>query len=111
MSRSVPWRQTSAGLLIEVRASAGASRDAIEGVDVDASGAPYLKVRVRAAAEGGKANAAICALLAKALGVPKTAASVRRGHTARRKDIEIGGATAEAAATALLGETDVRRPD
>jgi uncharacterized protein len=39
----------------------------------------------------GKANAAVAALVARALGVPKSAVSVVSGDTARIKTLEIVG--------------------
>ncbi len=53
-----------------------------------------LSVKVTVAPEGGKANAAACALLAKALGIPKTAVSVARGESSRHKQLEAEGVTA-----------------
>ncbi len=50
-----------------------------------------LSVRVTAPPEDGKANAAVCKLLAKALGVPKSAVSVTRGETSRHKTVEVEG--------------------
>lgn len=50
-----------------------------------------LVVRVTSAPEGGKANTAVCRVLASALGVPKSAAEVLRGHGARHKIVEIEG--------------------
>ncbi len=50
-----------------------------------------LSVRVTAPPEDGKANAAVCKVLAKALGVPKSAVVVTRGETSRHKTIEVEG--------------------
>lgn len=50
-----------------------------------------LHVRVTAAPEGGKANAAVCKVVAKALGVPKSAVRVVRGDASRHKSLEIEG--------------------
>lgn len=50
-------------------------------------------MRVTAAPDEGKANAAVCRVVADALGVPKTAVSVVRGHKARTKTLEVRGAT------------------
>lgn len=50
-----------------------------------------LSVRVTAPPEDGKATAAVCKLLAKALGVPKGAVRVTRGETSRHKTLEIEG--------------------
>ena len=90
-----------------MRAQPNASKDAIEGLGVEASGQRYLRVRVRAAPEKGKANAAIEALLAKALGLPKSAVSVEKGETQRIKTVRIvGGASIGQALEALTGESD-----
>lgn len=50
-----------------------------------------MSVRVTAPPEDGKANAAVCKVIAKALGVPKSAVSVTRGETSRHKTVEIEG--------------------
>ena len=52
-----------------------------------------LKVRVRAPAERGKANAAIEQLIAEAVGVPKQRVRISAGWTSPRKIIEIEGLT------------------
>ena len=52
-----------------------------------------LSVRVTVPPEGGKANLAVCAVLASTLGVPKSAVRVVRGHASRHKQVEIGGVT------------------
>jgi len=50
-----------------------------------------LSVRVTAPPEGGKANSAVCKVIARALGVPKTSVHVVRGEVARHKVLEIDG--------------------
>lgn len=62
-----------------------------------------LLVRVTAAPEDGKANAAVERVVARALGVPKGAVSVVRGHTARVKQLEIDGID-DAAIVSAFGE-------
>lgn len=58
-----------------------------------------LSAKVTAPPEGGKANAAVCKLLARELGVPKSAVTVVRGQSARHKQLEIDG----------IGDADVIR--
>ncbi len=65
---------------IAVRVTPGAARDRI----VVEDGA-LLRVYVTAIAEGGRANAAVQALLARAMGRPKTALRLIRGTGARNK--------------------------
>jgi|TARA_R110000782_G_scaffold13999_22_gene41733 uncharacterized protein len=50
---------------------------------------PRARVWVSAPPEDGKANAAVCRLVAKALGLPKSAVSVARGDTSREKLLHI----------------------
>ncbi|MBN2404242.1 MAG: YggU family protein [Coriobacteriia bacterium] len=52
-----------------------------------------LCVRVTAPPEDGKANASVCKLVAKRVGVPKSAVHVVRGETSRHKTLEIEGKT------------------
>lgn len=68
-----------------------ASLDRIEGLVEDAAGAVRLKARVRAVAENNKANRALEKLIAKQLGIGKTAVRVISGETSRSKIIRIDG--------------------
>lgn len=71
------------GAELTVRVTPNASRDRItcEG--------DQLRVYTTTAPEGGKANAAVTKLLAKSLGLPKTALSLIRGQTSRDKTFRI----------------------
>lgn len=83
---------------LSVRVTPNASADRIEDLTYDAAGRPSLKVRVRAVPEKGKANGAVEALLAKALGLPKSAVKVVTGQTSRTKGVDIETETGSAAA-------------
>lgn len=85
------------GVRFAVRVQPRASRTAIEGLHAGA-----LKVRLHAPPVDGAANAALVALLAKALGVPKRDVRVVAGETARSKLVEVDGVSA-AAVRALAG--------
>jgi uncharacterized protein YggU (UPF0235/DUF167 family) len=101
------WKLIEGGAELRVRAQPKASKDAVEGLGEEASGQRYLKVRVRVVPEKGRANAAIEALLAGALGLPKSAVSVEKGETQRIKTVRIsGGASIGQALEALTGESD-----
>ena len=69
----------------------GARRDAIEGRRAQADGGTALHVAVRAAAEDGKANAAIAALLAREWRVPKRSLRLVSGAADRRKSFHLSG--------------------
>ncbi|MBT9444837.1 MAG: DUF167 domain-containing protein [Hyphomonadaceae bacterium] len=88
------FRETKDGVVLRVRLTPAGGADRVEGVAVDSAGEPHIKARVRAAPEDGKANAALEALLAKALGVPKSAVRVERGATARIKSVAVDGVDA-----------------
>ena len=76
---------------LTIRLTPSGGRDAIEGIETDAAGTRYLKARVRAVPEDGKANKALIELVAKRFGVPKSAVSVISGETARKKILRIDG--------------------
>lgn len=86
---------------LAVKLTPGASADRIDGWDVDAGGRPVLKVRVRARPVEGEANEALVKLLAKALGVAKSAVSVQRGAQSRTKILEIAGLSEDEAKSRL----------
>lgn len=72
-----------------VRVSPRASRDSIAGVHDGA-----LKVSLTAPPVEGAANAALIALLAKALGVAKREVRITSGEGSRIKRVEIDGVSA-----------------
>ena len=86
-----PWRFAEHGVSVAVRVTPRGGRDAIDGCARLADGRAVLKVRVRAIAEGGAANAAVVALLARALKLPRSALRVATGLTSRSKLIVITG--------------------
>lgn len=79
--------QAGEDVLIWLKAVPGASRNEIAGVVGD-----RLKIRVSAPPEGGKANKAICKLLASSLGLKANQISIERGETSQAKIIRISGA-------------------
>jgi len=80
---------------LPVKLAPKSSKDAVEGWDVDPEGRPVLKVRVRAQPVDGAANAALLALLAKALAVPRRDVNLARGSQSRLKMVEIEGLSDE----------------
>ena len=71
---------------IEVRVTPRAPRDEIAGWR-----AGRLRVRVTAPPVDDRANAAVCKLIAKRAGVPRSAVSVVAGGRSRDKVVEISG--------------------
>ena len=77
------WSLAADGVVVLVRLTPRGGRDAIEGVEELADGRSVFKVRVRAAASEGEANAALVRLLAKTLGVRRATCA---WWQARRRD-------------------------
>ena len=94
-----PWSTAQDGISLTVRLTPKGGRDAVAGIEAQADGRCVLKVRVRAAASEGEANAALIRVLAKAVGVAPSAVRLVAGETARVKRLRIAGAGAALAAT------------
>ena len=71
---------------LTLRVSPGAARPGIVG----RHGAGW-KVRVAAAPEDGKANAAVIRLIADTVGVPARDVAILSGHASRDKTVEVAG--------------------
>ena len=69
---------------IPLKVVPGSSRDEIPGWLGDS-----LKVRVRAPAAGGKANAAVTKVVARCLGVPRQTVRIVSGTTSAHKILEV----------------------
>jgi len=82
--------------LLAIKAVPGAKRDEIVGPLGE-----RLKVRTSAPPEGGKANAAICALIAEKLGVKPRDVMLSAGHTSAEKTILIAALDARTVAEKL----------
>lgn len=83
------YRQTVEGLEVFFRVTPKSSRDAIEGLEMSADGKTRLKARIRAVPEDGKANKAICELVARSAGVSKSSVHLSSGTTSRNKAVFI----------------------
>ena len=77
-------------MLVALRVTPRSARDAIEGIDDEGA----LRVRVTAAPADGAANKAVIKLLAKALGVPKSALTLVSGASSRHKRLRVDGVDA-----------------
>ena len=84
-----PPRATATDGLLRVRVQPRASRSEIVGWRADGT----LSVRVAAPPVEGRANAALAALLADALGLRATAVTVERGTRGRDKLVKVAGLT------------------
>ncbi len=78
--------QVGEDVLIWIKAVPGASRKEITGVIGD-----RLKVRISAPPKGGKANRAICKIVAQALGVKTQHVTIEKGQTKLEKLLCVSG--------------------
>jgi uncharacterized protein YggU (UPF0235/DUF167 family) len=104
-----PWRAVSGGVQLALRVTPRGGRDVIDGIETLSDGRAVLKLRVRAVAEGGEANRAVAELLAKSLGVSKSAIRLTSGATSRLKQVVIScdpAALDVALAKLTSGKTD-----
>ncbi len=88
---SSPIEPVAGGVRVALKVTPKAARAGVTGVETDAAGCTVLKVRVTAPPEGGKANAALIKLLAKAWKLPKGALKVVAGGKDRRKILLVAG--------------------
>jgi uncharacterized protein (TIGR00251 family) len=84
---------------IAVRLQPRARRDEVVG---ERAGA--IVIRVTAPPVDGKANAALCALVARAAGIPASRVSVVRGQTSRDKIVRVDGLEECFVKASLLGQ-------
>ena len=83
----IPLEEHAEGVLLNVKAQAGARQNAIRGEQQGA-----LKVAVTQIAEKGKANRAIIQVLAKSLGLRRSQLELLEGATSYHKRFLIRGA-------------------
>ncbi|OYW68126.1 MAG: hypothetical protein B7Z40_04285 [Bosea sp. 12-68-7] len=101
----MPWTATADGLRLSVRLTPRGGRDAIDGIEILSDGRPVLQARVRAAPSEGEANAALLALIAHALDLPRSAVTLAAGASARLKTVAIAGDPADLGARlAAIGD-------
>lgn len=87
----MPWSRTATGLRLTVRLTPRGGRDTLGGIRRDETGRAQLLARVANPPVEGAANAALIKMIAKYLGVPKSAITLVSGETARVKVLEIDG--------------------
>ena len=90
--------QTKTGLSLRVKVQPRASRNEIKGLMEDA-----LLLRIQSPPVEGKANKAVCKLVAKRLRIPASAVELVTGEKSRIKRLHIRGVSMQAAREALLG--------
>ena len=82
----IPFRKTKEGIAIEVKVEPRSSRKGIAGVMDN-----VLKVKLTAPPVGGEANEQLIEVISDATGVRKSAIRIIRGHSSKKKVVEIRG--------------------
>lgn len=80
--------ETEEGSYLDIKVVPGARREQIAGLL-----GTRLKVRVSAPPEGGKANKAVCRLIARALGIKASSVTVVKGASCAEKTLRVDGVT------------------
>lgn len=88
---------TPEGVLLFLRVTPNAGRDSLDGIETRDDASIVLRIRVSAVPDKGKANAAVIALLAKALRLSKSSISLVSGETSRHKTLRLAGESGEIA--------------
>ena len=88
------WRPLPDGVAVAVKVHPRSRRPGLHGSAASASGERLL-VAVTDPPEGGRANRAVCATVAAALGLPVSAVQVSAGATAREKTLRVTGDPAD----------------
>ena len=85
------YRVEADAIVISVRLTPKADRDAVEGRGRLSDGRAVVRARVRAVPDRGAANAALVQLMAKTFRRPKSAVSIVAGATQRLKQVRVAG--------------------
>jgi len=91
MDGEQPWILTADGIAVTIRVTPKGGRDTIEGIARLADGRLAVRVRVRAPASEGAANAAAIRLMAGALGASQRNVALVGGASARVKRLAVAG--------------------
>lgn len=89
-ARDLAWRAVKGGIELRIKAQPRARREGLQGLAEGIDGS-RLRVAITAAPEDGRANRAICGLLASALNIPVSRIAVTQGATSREKTVRVEG--------------------
>lgn len=82
------WRPLADGIAVAVKVHPKSRRPGLNGT---AANGARLRVAVTDPPQDGRANRAVCAILAEALGLPTSAVRVAAGATSREKMLHVTG--------------------
>jgi uncharacterized protein (TIGR00251 family) len=82
----IPFRKTKDGITVEVKVEPRSSKKGIAGVMEN-----VVKVKLTAPPVGGEANEQLIEVMSEATGVRKSDIRIVRGHSSKKKVVEIRG--------------------
>jgi uncharacterized protein (TIGR00251 family) len=82
----IPFRRTKNGITIEVKVEPRSSKKGISGVREN-----VVRVKLTAPPVGGEANEQLIEVMSEATGVRKSDIRILRGHSSKKKVVEIRG--------------------
>jgi uncharacterized protein (TIGR00251 family) len=82
----IPFRKTKDGITIEVKVEPRSSKKGISGIIEN-----VVRVKLTAPPIGGAANEQLIEVMSKATGVRKSDIRIVRGHSSKKKVVEIRG--------------------
>ncbi|MCI0430983.1 MAG: DUF167 family protein [Rhodospirillales bacterium] len=86
-----PFVPVAEGVRVLVRASPKSAKARVLGLAERPDGRADLRLALKSAPEGGRANAELIAFLAEAWGVPKRSLALLAGAAGRRKTVLVAG--------------------
>lgn len=104
------YRKERDAVVVSIRVTAKADRDAFDGTAILSDGRHVLKARVRALPEAGAANDAVVRLFARSLRRPKSAVTIVAGGAQRLKTVRVAGEPGELSLR-LLAAAEPKRPE
>jgi uncharacterized protein (TIGR00251 family) len=84
---NLPYKRTKHGITLEVKVEPRSSRRCVAGVMDN----HVIKIKLTAPPVEGSANEQLIEVIAEELGVKKSQVSVIRGHSSKRKVVEVRG--------------------
>ena len=97
----MPLRAVDGAVILSVRVTPRASRNALAGLGRDAAGRSFVAIRLAAPPVDGAANTALVTFLARELGLGRSSLKIIAGETSRLKQVRIEGTSEDALAAWL----------
>ena len=98
------FKQTAEGCTLRCRVQPGASRSSVVGAYGE-----DVKIALQAPPVDGKANAALCKMIAELCKIPKGMVSIRSGETNRSKVVAVTGVSADELKKILVNQSDLSK--